>query len=113
LSGPPELVVEIADSTVSLDLGSKRKRYTLGGVMEYLVICTQLKEIRWFDLPDNRKYQADEAGIIKSKLFPGLWLSNESLVGGDNPKLAMKVLKEGLRSAEHADFVKKLAKPGL
>jgi len=110
INGPPELVVEIAHSSASLDLGRKRKRYMLGGVTEYLVICTHLEEIRWLDLPNDTKYQADDTDIIKSKVFPGLWLSNESLVGGCNHKLAMKVLNKGLRSADHADFVKKLAK---
>ena len=70
VNGPPELVVEIAHSSASLDLGRKRKRYMLGGVTEYLVICTHLKEIRWFDLPNNAQYQADDRNIIKSKVFP-------------------------------------------
>ena len=107
--GPPELVVEIAHSSVSLDLGRKRKRYIVGAVAEYLVICTQLKEIRWFDLQNKAKYEADDAGILKSKVFPGLWLSSAAILGDYNYKSALKVLNQGLRSADHADFVKKLS----
>jgi Uma2 family endonuclease len=106
--GPPELVVEIAHSSASLDLGRKRKRYILGGVAEYLVVCTQLREIRWFDLQNNVEYQADDAGIIKSRMFPGLWLSIMAIFGDSNYKPAIKVLNQGLQSVEHADFVKTL-----
>jgi Uma2 family endonuclease len=110
VNGPPELVVEIAHSSASLDLGRKRKRYSLGGVAEYLVICTEQKEIRWFDLPNNARYQTNDQGIMKSKMFPGLWLSPVSIIGNPNNKSAIKVLNQGLKSAEHADFVKKLSK---
>jgi len=109
VDGPPEFVVEVAHSSVSLDLGRKRKRYILSGVAEYLVICTQLKEIRWFDLQNNAKYEADDAGILKSNVFPGLWLSSTAIFSDGNDKSALKVLKQGLKSAEHAGFVKKLA----
>lgn len=109
VKGPPELVVEIAHSSASLDLGRKRKRYILGGVAEYLVICTELKEIRWFDLQNNARYEADNANNIKSRMFPGLWLSTVSIFGDGNYKAAIKVLNHGLKSAEHADFVQMLS----
>jgi hypothetical protein len=72
------------------------------------VICTQLKEIRWFDLQNNAKYQADAAGIIKSTMFPGLWLSTAAIFDDSNYKPAIKVLNQGLQSIEHAEFAKTL-----
>ena len=47
-------------------------------------------------------------GILRSELFPGLWLDPEALISGDGPRL-IAVLQEGLASPERAAFVARLA----
>ena len=48
-------------------------------------------------------------GIIRSEIFPGLWLDPKALLGRDREKL-LTVLRQGLASSEHAAFVEKLAR---
>ena len=50
VSGAPELVAEIALSSRSIDLHVKLDDYAKHGVREYLVLCLQEKQLRWFDL---------------------------------------------------------------
>ena len=40
LEGPPELIVEVAASSASYDMHSKRHVYRRNGVQEYLVLLT-------------------------------------------------------------------------
>lgn len=107
--GAPELVAEVANSSRSIDLHLKKKLYLRSGVLEYLVICLQPREILWFDLIGRRKLRADDAGITRSKVFPGLWIDNRALISLDY-RQSMKVLAEGLLSTEHSSFVDQLAK---
>jgi hypothetical protein len=52
------------------------------------------------------KPQGDHA--IHSKIFPGLWLDLRALLAGDEPRIS-RLLEKGLKSPEHAAFVRKLA----
>ena len=46
-------------------------------------------------------------GILRSTIFPGLWLAADALVLGQ--KMTVKeVLEAGLSSREHAEFVARL-----
>ena len=45
--------------------------------------------------------------ILRSKIFPGLWLDAQALLAGDGVKL-MASLQAGLASAEHAAFAAEL-----
>jgi hypothetical protein len=47
-------------------------------------------------------------GIIRSEIFPGLWLDPAALFRRDRKRM-LAVLHQGLASPEHAAFVKKLA----
>ncbi len=107
--GAPELVAEVANSSRSIDLHLKKKLYLRSGVLEYLVICLQPREILWFDLIGRRKLRADDAGITRSRVFPGLWIDNRALLSLDY-RQSMKVLNEGLLSPQHSSFVNQLAK---
>ncbi len=52
---------------------------------------------------------ADANGVIKSKVFPGLWLAVTSLITGDMRKRkVLAVLQQGLNSKEHTEFVEHL-----
>jgi Uma2 family endonuclease len=108
ITGPPELIVEVADSTRSLDLGDKQIQYARNGVLEYLVLNVQDARISWYDLAANRSIEVDPDGVIRVRTFPGLWIHVEALLRQElTPLLA--TLDRGLATPEHAAFVAKLA----
>lgn len=106
LSGSPELLVEIASSTVSYDLQDKLHVYRRQGVREYLVWRVRDAEIDWFQLVDGdyRPLPRDAAGIVKSVVFPGLWLDTSAMLKGDLVQV-FAVLQQGTASPEHQAFV--------
>ncbi|MEG4628300.1 Uma2 family endonuclease [Microcoleus sp. AR_TQ3_B6] len=107
VQGAPELIVEIAASTASYDLHDKKKAYRRNGVQEYIVWQINKKRLYWFRL-DKGKYvsiQPDENGVVHSVVFPGLRLAVAALLEGDLAQV-MRVLQEGINSAEHGEFVK-------
>lgn len=106
LSGPPELVVEVAASSVSYDLGVKRRVYARNGVQEYLAAQAYEQRIDWFVLREGvyETLQPDQDGILRSEVFPGLWLPVDALWAGDLAGM-IAVLQQGLSSPEHAAFV--------
>lgn len=109
IEGAPELVAEVAASSVSLDLGDKLRAYRRNGVREYLVWRVLDRAIDWFVLRDDR-YDAigpGEDGLLRSQAFPGLWLDPGALLAGDLPKAA-DALNRGLAPPEHAAFVERL-----
>jgi hypothetical protein len=48
-------------------------------------------------------------GIFRSRVFPGLWLDAEALLGNDRRRV-LEVLAQGLATPEHAAFVARLEK---
>ena len=110
VEGAPELIVEIAASTASIDLHDKLKAYRRNQVQEYLVWRVYDQELDWFRLREGKyiKLQPNEEGSIFSEYFPGLWLDQEALIKGDLAKLVTN-LQQGLNSLEHQNFVKKLS----
>ena len=110
VEGAPELIVEIAASTASIDLHDKLKAYRRNQVQEYLVWRVYDQELDWFRLREGKyiKLQPNEEGIICSEYFPGLWLDQEALIKGDLAKLVAN-LQLGLSSLEDQNFVKKLS----
>ncbi len=111
INGGPELVGEVASSTVSIDLGKKLHVYRRNQVQEYIVWRVLDREIDWFYW-DNGSFQRlaeDAGGVTKSRALPGLWLDTAAIVRGDFVR-AHAVLQQGLQSPEHAAFVAKLGK---
>ena len=106
LAGAPELIVEIASSSVALDLHAKLHAYRRNGVQEYLVILPQEARMRWFCWQDGEttELQPDAEGILKSRVLPGLWLAAQPFWQGDLAGL-LAVLQQGIASAEHQAFV--------
>ncbi|WP_103670519.1 Uma2 family endonuclease [Pseudanabaena sp. BC1403] len=85
ITGSPELIVEIAASTVSYDLHAKKRAYERNGVKEYIVWRTLDQAIDWFIL-ENDKYvelAPDDAGIMHSREFEGLRLNVTAILNGD------------------------------
>ncbi len=107
IKGPPELVAEIADSSLDIDLGVKKDRYAAGGVLEYIVLCVRPKQIYWFDLKTGRRFEADSNSVLRSEVFPGLWIHSQALLNFDGEQ-SMRTLDQGLASSEHQEFVVKL-----
>lgn len=109
LEGPPELIVEVAASSASYDMHSKQRVYRRNAVQEYLVLLTLEQEIVWFDLVDGeyKRLVADESGILRSRVFPGLWFHPEHLWNGNLAGL-LEVLQQGLASQAHSDFMAQL-----
>ncbi|MBE0612008.1 MAG: Uma2 family endonuclease [Dehalococcoidia bacterium] len=89
LEGPPELVVEVAASSVSRDLHSKKNVYRRAGVREYIVLRLLDAELDWFELQGGEYVRRSPGadGIIESVQFPGLRLDVPALLAGDLPRL--------------------------
>ena len=110
IEGAPELVVEIAASSVAIDLHAKKQAYRRNGVKEYIVWQVLDQTISWFYLEKGEYLDlpVDTDGIIRSRVFPGLWLAVAELLAG-NMRCVLAVLQEGVQSPEHGAFVQKLA----
>lgn len=109
IEGPPELVVEIAASSVAIDLHGKKQAYRRNGVREYIVWQVLDEKLSWFSLQEGEYLELlpNEKGILQSRVFPGLWLAVNELLTG-NMQVVLNVLQTGLQSVEHADFIDKL-----
>jgi Uma2 family endonuclease len=109
LEGAPELVVEIAASSAAIDLGSKKQVYRRNGVQEYLVWQSYENRLDWFYLTDG-DYQPlpiDADGVLRSRVFPGLWMALADLLQAQMPQV-LATLQAGLQSPEHQAFVERL-----
>lgn len=109
--GPAELVIEVSNSTVSIDRNAKRREYEAAGVTEYLIVIVRTGEVEWFTR-GKRGFTAlkpDAAGVLKSRVFPGLWLDPAGVFDRTAKRL-LAVLNDGLASDAHAKFVAKLQK---
>jgi Uma2 family endonuclease len=106
IEGAPELVAEVASSSVSYDLHAKLHVYRRNGVREYLVWRVLDQEIDWFVLRDGQyeRMAVDTQGLIRSQVFAGLWLAPAALVRGDLATV-LAVVQQGLASPEHLAFV--------
>ncbi|NER04882.1 MAG: Uma2 family endonuclease, partial [Okeania sp. SIO3C4] len=97
VEGAPELIVEIAASTVSIDVHEKKKIYRRNQVQEYLVWRVEDGEIDWYNLKEGGyiQLQPNSEGIICSENFPGLWLDKTALLTGNLLKV-IEVVQLGL-----------------
>lgn len=107
ISGPPELVAEIAHSSRAIDLYEKRRDYAHYDVKEYLVLCVAERKLRWFDLVKDVELSPDPDGVLRLVTFPGLWIHLEALLAQDGPRL-VSTLHKGLATPEHSAFMQRL-----
>jgi Uma2 family endonuclease len=110
VEGPPEFIAEIAASTATYDLHDKKQVYRRNGVQEYLVWRVSQTQLDWFRLTEGEyiPIEPDENGVLRSLVFPGLWLDYSKLLLGDFSGV-LAVLQAGLNSPKHAQFVKELS----
>ncbi|MFI5461084.1 MAG: Uma2 family endonuclease [Isosphaerales bacterium] len=114
IEGAPELVAEVASSSVSYDLGKKLDAYRRNGVREYIVWRVLDRQVDWFVNREGRFEPMRPAadGILRSTVFPGLWLDPAALVHGEKATVKA-ILQQGLNSPEHADFVARLERASI
>lgn len=107
--GAPELIVEIAASSAAYDLQEKLQVYRRNGVQEYIVWQVSDRIIDWFRLWDGEyiKLQPDTEGIVKSEVFPGLWLEIAPLLEFDLARV-IQTVQQGLSAPEHQNFIQQV-----
>ncbi len=112
LEGSPELIVEVAASSVAYDLHEKLRVYRRNGVQEYLALLAYEQETRWFQLVEGEYVllSPDDQGVIRSQVFPGLhfhphYFWADDLVG------MLQVLQSGIATPEHQAFMASLKVP--
>lgn len=109
VEGAPELIAEVASSSVSYDLHAKLQVYRRNGVREYIVWRVRDQAIDWFLLREG-EYERNAVGadgLHRSEAFPGLWLDANALARGDRIAISQAV-QRGLATPEHAEFVDRL-----
>jgi Uma2 family endonuclease len=111
IEGAPELVAEIAASSAAIDLGDKKRAYRRNGIREYIVWQVFEQRLDWFYLQEGEyvPLPVDEDGVIRSQVFPGLWLAVDNLLAGNMGRV-LAVLQEGLAAPEHTAFVQQRSK---
>jgi Uma2 family endonuclease len=112
VEGAPELVIEVAASSASYDLHDKLRVCRRSQVQEYVVWRVLDRAVDWFRSREGtyEHLQPDEAGILRSEIFPGLWLAVPALFAGDLAAVLAE-LQRGLASPEHATFLERLRAP--
>lgn len=110
IEGVPELIAEITATSASYDLHDKLHAYRRNGVQEYLVWRIYDQELDWFSLQEGQyvPLDPDEEGVIRSQVFPGLWLHVPAMLAGDLARVLAE-LQKGLATDEHAAFVTRLS----
>jgi Uma2 family endonuclease len=109
LDGPPELIVEIAASSAAYDMTVKRRVYARNGVPEYVVFQVYEQRVTWFVLREHgyEPLLPGDDGILRSEIFPGLWLDPAAFWAGDMLRV-IAVAQAGIASPEHKTFVETL-----
>jgi Uma2 family endonuclease len=105
----PELVAEVASSSVSIDLNTKLQVYRRNGVREYVVWRVLDRAVDWFVLRDGQyeRLMPSGEGLLCSETFPGLWLDVAALLRGDVAGV-LAAVQRGFISLEHNAFVTRL-----
>ncbi len=108
-AGAPELAIEICMTSTEVDFGPKRRLYQRAGVREYITAELFAKRILWRVLSGD-VYVPQEAppdGILRSQVFPGLWLDVAAFWANDGARM-LAALNAGLASDDHQLFVQRL-----
>jgi Uma2 family endonuclease len=96
IEGPPQLVVEIAVSSVSYDLHDKLEAYRRAGVLEYIAWRVNDRAIDWFRLQNGAYIRIAPAarGVIESAVFPGLRLAVHQMIEGDDAAVIAELTRD-------------------
>ena len=79
---------------------------------EYIVWRVLERGIDWFVLRAGQyeRLSVGADGVVRSEIFPGLWLDPAALLRGDLATV-FTVVQQGLASPEHAAFMARLRSP--
>ncbi len=104
VAGRPELLVEVAASSVSRDMHQQKRAYLRAGVREYLVLRSEDAAVDWFVLrrSAHERLAPDAAGMLRSAVFAGLWLDVPALLAGDCARM-LAALRIGMRTVAADD----------
>ncbi len=107
--GSPELGAEISLSTEDYDLHVKLPEYEKAGMKEYIVFLPRQEQVLWFVQRGEgfEPLTPGADGILRSEFFGGLWLDPAAILRCDTNRV-LEVLRQGLVSPEHAQFLKRL-----
>jgi Uma2 family endonuclease len=110
VQGAPELIVEIAGSSVSYDLYDKLTVYRRHGVQEYIVWRVYDQEIDWFYLEAGEYVPLlkNELGCLESRIFPGLVLSVDNILK-NNLAQVLSILQAELKTQRHQNYCRELS----
>jgi len=110
LEGAPELVAEVAASSLNIDVNAKLRVYQRNGIAEYILRRVEEEKLDWFILASGayQRLVPDTDGVFRSRIFPGLWIDFPALLRDDGTA-GFSTLARGLASPEHAAFVQHLA----
>jgi Uma2 family endonuclease len=110
VAGPPELIVEVAASSVAIDRHKKFRVYQRNGAGEYLIWQVLDRRLEWFVLRDGVyvPLAPDDRGAVESPRFPGLRLAQEALLSGDFAAVLAEQ-QSAVGMPEHQAFVAALA----
>ena len=110
VEGAPELVVEVAASSASIDRHDKLRVYRRNGVQEYLVWSVLDRRLEWLVLREGEyvPLEPDDHNVIHSQVFPGLRLAVAALLAGDLAAV-LREQQAGFTTTEHRQFVELLA----
>ena len=108
--GAPELIVEVSESSFVKDSGAKLRLYQRAGVREYIIARPGKRQVIWRELSEGayREVAPEADGVVRSRVFPGMWLDTAANATGDWQDF-IATAHRGRESAEHAAFVQKLA----
>jgi Uma2 family endonuclease len=109
-TGAPELIVEISYSSADRDFDIKKALYQRSSVREYITVDLLAGVLTWRVLESGvySDLAPDVDGLLKSRIFPGLWLDVAAFWVEDGAKIAAAV-DRGIAAPEHAQFVAELA----
>ena len=109
--GAPELIVETALSSRSIDLHAKLRDYEKAGAREYVVFEARSRLLHGFERIEGKltPLAPGDDGIFRSRVFPGLWIDANALAANDKAGL-IATLQRGLAGPDHAAFVAELGR---
>lgn len=95
MTGAPEWIGEISDSTESIDLNRKKLDYEKAGVRENMVAAVRTKQVYWF-IRRRGKFKpliAGPDGIVRSEVFPGFWLDPQAFLNRDGKRIGILTMR--------------------
>ena len=108
LEGVPEWILEVGFDSLAR-ICQKLGVYQDHGVREVLIAHLAKQSFYRFGAQDGRFELLETSceGILRSEVYPGLWLDPVAMLTGNMPRV-FEVVRQGLASPEHAAFVEQL-----